>query len=112
MWCRDVADLVEPLYRRMIDRVLASHLVCTNDTIMPMLALDKTIKARMWVYLGDQANPHNVFDFTQSRGRDGPMAFLKDFRQTLLDAYGGYDGVVVGNALIRAGCWAHPPQVR
>src|SRR6266436_2793986 len=96
VWCRDVADLAEPLYRRMIGRVLASHLVCTDDTVMPMLAPDKTIKARMWVYLGDESNPYNVFDFTQSRGRDGPMTFLKGFKQTLLaDAYGGYDGVVV-----------------
>src|SRR6202012_759964 len=30
------------------------------------------------------------------------------FRQTLVaDAYGGYDGVVVGNDITRAGCWAH-----
>ncbi len=108
VWCRDVADLAEPLYRRMIGRVLASHLVCTDDTVMPMLAPDKTIKARMWVYLGDESNPYNVFDFTQSRGRDGPMTFLKGFKQTLLaDAYGGYDGVVVAGGITRAGCWAH-----
>jgi transposase len=25
----------------------------------------------------------------------------------LADAYGGYDGVVVGNEITRAGCWAH-----
>ena len=108
VWCRDVADLVEPLYRRMIQRVLASHLVCTDDTIMPMLAPDKTAKARMWVYLGDDLHPYNVFDFTPGRSRDGPATFLKDFKQTLLaDAYGGYDGVVVGNQITRAGCWAH-----
>lgn len=108
LWCRDVAELLGPLYRRMIQRVLASHLVCTDETVMPMLAPDKTLKARMWVYIGDDANPYNVFDFTQSRGRDGPMSFLKNFNQTLLaDAYGGYDGVVVGNDITRAGCWAH-----
>ena len=43
-----------------------------------------------------------------SRGRDGPKYFLKDYNQVLLaDAYGGYDGVVAGNAIVRAGCWAH-----
>lgn len=108
VWCRDVAELLEPLYRRMVRRVLASHLLCTDDTVMPMLAPDKAAKARMWVYVGDEANPYNVFDFTLGRSRDGPNSFLKDFRQTLLaDAYGGYDGVVVGNAITRAGCWAH-----
>jgi len=25
----------------------------------------------------------------------------------LADAYGGYNGVVTGNQLTRAGCWAH-----
>ena len=108
LWCRDVAELLQPLYRRMTQRVLASHLVCTDDTIMPMLAPDKTKKARMWVYIGDQANPYNLFDFTLNRGRDGPMTFLKDYKQTLVaDAYGGYDGVVVAGDITRAGCWAH-----
>jgi hypothetical protein len=73
-----------------------------------MLSKGKTSKARMWVYVGDDGNPYNVFDFTLNRGRDGPKYFLKDYRQVLLaDAYGGYNGVVVGNEITRAGCWAH-----
>jgi transposase len=108
VWCGDAADLLRPLYDRMVRRVLQGHLVCTDDTVMPVLAPDKARQARMWVYVGDEAHPYNVFDFTLSRGRDGPVKFLKDYRQTLLaDAYGGYDGVVVGNAITRAGCWAH-----
>jgi transposase len=110
VWCRDVAELLRPLHERMVQRVLQSHLICTDDTTMPMLApgRGKTQTARMWVYVGDEANPYDVFDFTTSRGRDGPARFLRNFTGTLLaDAYGGYDGVVVGNNLIRAGCWAH-----
>lgn len=108
VWCGDVADLVEPLYELMAARVRASHVVATDDTIMPMLAKDKTTNARMWVYVGDQAGPYNIFDFTLNRGRDGPKYFLKDYRQVLLaDAYGGYNGVVAGNEITRAGCWAH-----
>ena len=62
----------------------------------------------MWVYVGDEAGPYNIFDFTLNRGRDGPKYFLKDYRQVLLaDAYGGYNGVVAGNEITRAGCWAH-----
>jgi transposase len=108
VWCADVANLARPLYDLMVRRVLASHVVCTDDTVMPMLAPGKAKQARMWVYVGDDRNPYNVFDFTPGRGRDGPLAFLKDYRRVLLaDAYGGYDGVVVGNAITRAGCWAH-----
>ena len=108
VWCGDVADLVEPLYGLMAERVRMSHVVATDDTIMPMLARGKTANARMWIYVGDQASPYNVFDFTLNRGRDGPKYFLKDYRQVLLaDAYGGYNGVVAGNDITRAGCWAH-----
>lgn len=110
LWCRDVAELVKPLHDLMIARVLASKVIGTDDTVMPMLAPGegKASKARMWVYVGDEDNPCNVFDFTLSRSRDGPSEFLKDYRGTLLaDAYGGYNGVVVGNGMTRARCWAH-----
>lgn len=110
VWCRDVARLLEPLFGRMTQRVLASRVICTDDTIMPMLSpgQGKTRAARMWVYVGDEANPYDIFDFTLSRNRDGPQRFLRGFSGTLLaDAYGGYDGVVTGNDLTRAGCWAH-----
>ena len=38
VWCGDVADLVEPLYELMAEQVRASHVVATDDTIMPMLS--------------------------------------------------------------------------
>jgi len=108
VWCGDVADFVEPLYQLMADRVRASHVVATDDTIMPMQSKDKTANARMWVYVGDELQPYNVFDFTLDRGRDGPKRFLKDYNQVMLaDGYAGYNGIVVGNAITRAGCWAH-----
>ena len=108
VWCGDMADLAETLWALMGERVRASHVVATDDTIMPMQSKGKTTNARMWVYIGDDDNPYNVFDFTLNRGRDGPKYFLKDYRQVLLaDAYGGYNGVVAGNEITRAGCWAH-----
>ena len=111
VWCGDVADLVEPLYELMAERVRQSHVVATDDTILPMLSVGKTQAARMWVYVGDAAHPYNIFDFTLNRGRDGPRYFLRDYREVLLaDAYGGYNGVVAGNQMTRAGCWSHYPE--
>jgi len=108
VWCGDVADLVEPLYRRMAERVRQSHVVATDDTVFPMLGPGQTQSTRMWVYVGDEANSYNVFDFTMNRGREGPKEFLKDYTEVLLaDAYGGNNGVVAGNAITRAGCWSH-----
>lgn len=108
VWAGDVADLVRPVYRRMVQRVLQSHVIGTDDTVLPMLAPEKCRQARMWVYRGDEDHPYNVFDFTLSRGRDGPATFLGDYRGTLLaDAYGGYDGIAVEKEIVLAGCWAH-----
>lgn len=108
IWCGDVADLVEPLYLLMADRVRMSHVVATDDTTFPMQAKGKTANARMWVYVGNDDHPYNVFDFTLDRGRDGPKRFLADYGGVMLaDGYAGYNGVVVGNGITRAGCWAH-----
>jgi transposase len=108
LWMADVARLVRPIYDLMVKRVLLSHVLATDDTIMPLLAPGRTRKARMWIYLGDLLQPYNVFDFTISRSRDGPKQFLKEFSGALLaDAYGGYDGIVLDRDLRRAGCWSH-----
>ncbi len=110
LWCRDMAEMFKPLYDLMVRRVLESGVIGTDDTVMPMLApgAGKAKKARMWVYVGDDDHPYQVFDFTLSRSRDGPAQFLKGYKGTLVaDAYGGYDGIVVGNQIVRAGCWAH-----
>ena len=108
VWLRDVAELLKPVYDLMVGRVKASKVVMTDDTVMPMQAPDKVKQARLWVYIGDEQNPYDVYHFTLSRSRDGPKEFLKGFTGTLVaDAYGGYDGVVVDNHLTRAGCWAH-----
>ncbi|MCC7414037.1 MAG: IS66 family transposase [Gammaproteobacteria bacterium] len=107
-WMADVAALALPVYARMADRVRRAHVLATDDTVMPLLEPGKAKQARMWIYRGDDDHPYNVFDFTTSRGRDGPAQFLQGFSQVLLaDAYGGYDGVVVAQELQRAGCWAH-----
>ncbi|MGD0860221.1 MAG: transposase [Terracidiphilus sp.] len=60
----DLTDLAEPLYVLMGDEVRAAHVVATDGTIMPMLRTGHCAKARMWVDVGDEAHPYNVFDFT------------------------------------------------
>src|SRR5271155_958023 len=42
VWCGDVADLVKPLYDLMVQRVLQCQVICTDDTVMPMLSPGKT----------------------------------------------------------------------
>jgi len=104
------------LHDLMVRRVLESHVVATDDTPLPMLSPgqrqdrdgEDVVGGGAAAYVGDERNPYDVFDYTTRRSRDGPAKFLKDYKGTLLaGGYGGYDGVVGGNQMIRAGSWAH-----
>jgi len=54
-------------------------------------------EGRIWVYIGDEKNRFTVFDFTESRKRDGPKSFLGDFKGYLqADAFAGYDCIYAG----------------
>ncbi len=111
-WMAACAALVEPLYRLLIQEVLRSHVLGTDDTTVPIQdsELDRTRTGRFWAYVGDALHPYICYDFTPNRSRDGPQAFLKDFRGILqADAYAGYIELArESKGLIQhAGCWAH-----
>ena len=94
----------------MVHAVLASAVVHTDDTPLPVQdrARDQTRLGRLWVYLGDDEHPYNVFAYTPSRARDGPQQFLKRYRGYLqADAFGGYDGIYATGNVVEVACWAH-----
>lgn len=132
------AVLVKPLVNHFRQLVLDSGLLGTDETRVTLLlpaeipspiagdvksqrihevftearaAGKPSISARMWAYRSLLV-PLNVFDFTVSRHRDGPDAFLVEggFTGTLMaDCYAGYQGLALENAarIIRAACAAH-----
>ncbi|MHC4252931.1 MAG: IS66 family transposase, partial [Planctomycetota bacterium] len=109
-WVAATAAILDPIAKAMKAEVLASRVVHTDDTPVPVLdrSLDRTRTGRLWVYVGDDEHPFTVFDYTASRRRDGPVRFLGDYRGYLqADAYGGYDGIYAGGDVIEVACWAH-----
>lgn len=110
-WMSATADLLLPIYEKMKSRILASRVIWTDDTPVDMQdhGTDKNIReARVWVYLGDRSNKLAVFDFTESRRRDGPASFLTGFNGYLqADAYAGYDHIYASKNVREAACWAH-----
>ena len=44
---------------------------------------DRTKSGRLWVYIGDRNHPWIIYDYTPTHSRDGPAAFLKDYRSFL-----------------------------
>jgi len=109
-WARHTADLLEPLYALMVERVRRSHVIHTDDTPVPVLdpTLGHTRTGRFWVYCGDRDNPYSVYDYTPSRKRDGPVKFLADYQSYLqADAFAGYDGIYAAGNVKQVLCWAH-----
>jgi transposase len=111
-WMAACATLLTPLYQLLVQLVLASKAVHTDDTTVPVQdpSQPKLRTGRLWVYLGDAEHPGVVFDYTATHARDGPTTFLKHFQGYLqADAYGGYDGIYTGSqgAIVEVACWAH-----
>ena len=109
----NIATLLAPLVALMKSRVVSGPVIGVDDTSVRMQdpALPGKMRtARFWLYRGREDHPYNVFDFTDSRGRDGPAGFLNDFRgHAVVDAYGVNDGVYLGkdDQVFAACCNAH-----
>ena len=109
-WVGAAAALAAPVVEAMKRDVLASKVLHTDDTLVPVLdrSREQTRTARLWVYLGDRDHRHAVFDYTPDRKRDGPARFLEGYSGFLqADAYGGYDGIYAGGTVTEVACWAH-----
>jgi len=110
-WVKAAAELLTPLHERQKELVLQSSVLWTDDTPVTVLTGGKqgSRKGRFWTYIGEEY-PYSVYDFTESRARDGPARFLVGFQGYLqADAYGGYDHIYLGSndAIREVACWAH-----
>jgi transposase len=111
-WVSAAAKLLEPLYELQRRLVIQSAVMWTDDTPVTVLVGGEagSRQGRFWAYVGDDAHPYSVYDFTMSRRRDGPQQFLQTFRGYLhADAYAGYDAIFLGskNKIIEVACWTH-----
>jgi transposase len=110
-WCAEAAALLEPVARAIQQRVLAAHVLQTDDTHLRVLDRDRpggSKRGFLWVYVGDRR--WACFDYTETRCADGPLAFLSQREGAVqADAYSGYDALFDGEhaRCYEVGCWAH-----
>jgi hypothetical protein len=73
------AELLQPLYERQKELVLQSPVLWTDDTPVTVLVggEEGSRKGRFWTCIAEQ-HPSSVYDFTESRARDGPARFLSE----------------------------------
>lgn len=109
-WMGRSAEVLQPLYERMREKVLFYDIVLNDDTPVDMLepGLGQTRTARLWCTVGAEDFKYTLYNFTLSRGREGPLEFFKGYQGKFLsDAYGGYNELWKDPAIISVGCWAH-----
>jgi len=105
----ECAELLRPIWQAMLEEVRQSPVIHTDDT--PVLLKESSrgepATARLWIYR--DLNDTLVYDFTESRSRDGPMRVLGEYAGYVqADAFAGYDVFFAPSGkAIEIGCWAH-----
>lgn len=109
-WVAGAANLLEPLYALMHQRLLLARVLHGDDTgvKLRLAGAERTHKAHLWTCIGDADYPYVVFDFTVDYTAVGPAAFLSGYRGYLqADALAQYEGLYATGRVWHVCCWAH-----
>jgi transposase len=106
-WMKAAAEVVQPLYDLMCQRVRQAEVIHTDDTTVPVMDEEHCRTGRLWTYLSNELHRYTVYHYTPTRKGDGPLAWLGDWKGYLqADAYAGYDAVYA-KGVKEVACWAH-----
>jgi transposase len=75
-WLAQCAQWLRPLVDLMQERALMSLVLNADETPVSVLdpTRDSTRTGYFWVYVGSGNNPYTIYDYRDSRSRDGPDA--------------------------------------
>ena len=110
-WIGKLCFNLESVYQEMHRQLIAESFLIQGDEttlkVMDDTVIDKCAIGYLWPFVGD--GKLAVFEFRDSRSREGPSDFLKDFKERYLmsDGYAGYNQVIAQNRLLHLMCWAH-----
>jgi transposase len=119
-WMQELGIALTPLIAEFKKQLFATGMVHNDDTPVNLLEENqkkprgkKIRKARLWASCSTSRDgPLTVFDFTVSRGADGPKEFFKGYTGKMTcDAYSGYGPLAESGegepAIVLYGCWVH-----
>jgi transposase len=106
------AKRLRPLRDLIHRQVLESFYVRADETTARVLrpGTGATKLVYLWIYVGDDDHPYQLFDYRLDRSRAGPKEILAGFQGGLLtDGYSAYTSLVneSDGQLADLGCWAH-----
>jgi len=100
-----VAELLDPIARRILELVADAERVNADETPILIQAPEKCDKGYVWTFLADKLI---AYVFSASRSGSTPETVLSGTRGILqVDAYSGYNVVCVPSGRKRLGCLGH-----
>ncbi len=100
-----VAELLRPLYERMLVRVAESEYVSADETTIKVQQEGKCRTAWMWTFI---TSTFVTYVFSASRSGETPFEVLGKTKGNLqVDGYTGYNRVTCPEGRTRSGCWSH-----
>lgn len=110
-WVQGAAELLEPLYEKLRERVLGCDYIQVDESIIPVLDKDKpgaTRKGYHWVVRSPELRSLFFHYDKGSRAQYVVVELLKDFQGAVQsDGYGAYDIYENKQGVLLLGCWAH-----
>lgn len=105
-----IRNRLSPLWETMKSKIVDTDYLMADETPIPVLSEDKpgaTHRGYHWVYY-DPIRKIVVFDYRETRGREGPKKFLKDFTGHLqTDGYVAYENLAPPGKIKLLACMAH-----
>jgi transposase len=117
-WVGAASATLSPLIALIRQHVMAGARLHGDETTVPVLAKNKTVTGRLWIYVRDDRPfsgpdpPAALFYYSRDRRGEHPNRHLAGYAGILqADAYAGfgdlYDARRRPGPITEAGCWAH-----
>jgi transposase len=109
-WFGDVADLMRPAYYRLMELVLASGYIQSDETTIPIINNEKHKAINGYIWMIRAVTEDLVFfhyDYG-SRAQKVALQLFKDYQGVIqTDGYAVYDIYENKKGVLPIGCWAH-----
>ena len=109
-WFQDVADLMRPIYYRLMEMVLSSDYIQSDETTIPIINNEKqkAVKGYLWMVRSVMRDLVFFYYDHGSRAQKVALHLFKDYQGVIqTDAYAVYDIYENKKGVLPIGCWAH-----
>ena len=110
-WVQRAAELLEPLYLKLREQVMASDYIQMDESIIPVVDKDHPGAAKKGYHWVVRSPEHKSLFFHYDKGSRAnyvAVDILKDFKGAVQsDGYGAYDIYEKKQGVTLLGCWAH-----